>query len=325
VKGLVRKECVRNYDGDDGIDSDNDVDWDGVELVALDFPGHGWSSHKSVDGTSNGIISEFVYYVAEAVTLLRWDSHYVIGHSMGGIVSLMYAAVFPRHVKRLVLLDSYGPEHRKPETVSTRIQRHVVQRFQNNQRRRRDQTDGKQMSRRRVYHSLQAAVDVRQQTARLSPGGHQWLSDEAAREMVKRSTKTEIDPSIIPQPAAPSHLNVKEAVRENGVCTPTCNKMPDDDESVQFIHDSRLKDHPLMVHVLEHNDVYWQRLKCTTLCLNANNGWPFPQQLVNRAYEQTSFVTVKNLPGSHHFHGDPESADEVLQTILEFFDDDLAS
>ena len=70
-----------------------------TELIALDFPGHGLSGHKSPDGPPQ-LLAEYVYYVAECVEALNWgtggssaaggtadsesDKITVIGHSMGG-------------------------------------------------------------------------------------------------------------------------------------------------------------------------------------------------------------------------------------------------
>lgn len=309
-----------------------------LDLVALDFPGHGKSTHKSADAPPNKIVSEFVHYVAEAVAALGWDDGTnqddesiddcngfdVIGHSMGGIVAVMYAASFPERVRKLILLDSYGPDDQPPETISSRIQRNTVERFQYNRHPRQDE-------RRRVYHSLRAAVATREWTARLSPGGHQWLSEEAARELVRWSTIPAMDG------------------RERGNNSPSNNDCTSNDNGpVQFIHDPRFKQHPLMVHVLEHIDAYWQSLQCPVLCLNAHDGWPFPRTLVDRAYGQVQqrqqrkqqqqrrpngavcndcineamsggpSLTSRVLPGSHCFHADPEHADAVIKAILGF-------
>jgi alpha-beta hydrolase superfamily lysophospholipase len=64
-----------------------------TELVALDFPGHGLSGHKSADGPPQ-LLAEFAYYVAECLEALQWGSAggendgekvIIIGHSMGGM------------------------------------------------------------------------------------------------------------------------------------------------------------------------------------------------------------------------------------------------
>jgi pimeloyl-ACP methyl ester carboxylesterase len=102
-----------------------------TEIVALDLPGHGWSSHKSLESPQI-LLSEAVYYVAEAIQQLNWttpttpatdisesnitqhEQHSkqssptkftLVGHSMGAAISCLYAAAFPEQIENLVLLE----------------------------------------------------------------------------------------------------------------------------------------------------------------------------------------------------------------------------
>lgn len=76
-------------------------------FYALDFSGHGASSHRSA--------SDDYYmwgYVEEVVTLLDYlgaKQCVLLGHSMGGAVATLLAAIYPERVSRLLLLDSIGP------------------------------------------------------------------------------------------------------------------------------------------------------------------------------------------------------------------------
>jgi pimeloyl-ACP methyl ester carboxylesterase len=102
---------------------DDDISSSTTELVALDLPGHGLSSHKSDDGPPL-VLAESVFYVAEAVRQLQWWPQEVmnkpelqenssisqprftlVGHSMGAGISCLYAAAFPEQVDKLVLLE----------------------------------------------------------------------------------------------------------------------------------------------------------------------------------------------------------------------------
>jgi pimeloyl-ACP methyl ester carboxylesterase len=68
-----------------------------TELVALDFPGHGWSSHESADSPQS-VMAELAFYVAEAVKEMHWDHDQpitLIGHSMGAHVTSIFAAAIP--------------------------------------------------------------------------------------------------------------------------------------------------------------------------------------------------------------------------------------
>jgi pimeloyl-ACP methyl ester carboxylesterase len=250
-----------------------------AELVALDFPGHGLSSHKSMDHPPNLVISDIVYYVAEAVRGLDWQEFILIGHSMGAIISIPYAATFPNQVQRLILLDGYGPDTahyaNQPESDTERMRQHILTRFEGNH-------NIQQLSKpKRVYPNLEAAVQTRLQTARNTPG-NQWLSHAAGLEMVQRATTLSV----------------------NG-------------RGVQFRHDPRLQWPPLLLHTVEQVDDYWRKIACPTYWLRAEYGWPYSQTLLDRSERLLGDKgTVEYFPGSHHFHADPETADRVAQAIV---------
>nr|AAH44494.1 Serine hydrolase-like [Danio rerio] len=78
-------------------------DW---RFVAIDFPGHGLSSHRP-----DGCFYAFPFYVADVrrvVEALQWKRFSIIGHSMGGNVAGMFSALYPEMVESVVLLDTYG-------------------------------------------------------------------------------------------------------------------------------------------------------------------------------------------------------------------------
>jgi len=144
-----------------------------LDFVALDFVGHGMSSHKSFDGPS-AIMADLVYYVHEAIHQLKWENEKItlLGHSMGAGVSLMYAAAF--EVDKLIILDSLGPHPKKPHDVVSGLRKHIEQRLQ-----------GKPSN--SVYPSLDSAVQARCASAKAMPG-NQSISKEAAEELVKRAS-----------------------------------------------------------------------------------------------------------------------------------------
>ncbi|XP_015809916.1 serine hydrolase-like protein [Nothobranchius furzeri] len=74
--------------------------------VAVDLPGHGFSSHRPP-----GIMYNFPSYVMDVrrvVEALKWSKFSIIGHSMGGNIAGVFSAVFPEMVDAVVLLDSFG-------------------------------------------------------------------------------------------------------------------------------------------------------------------------------------------------------------------------
>jgi pimeloyl-ACP methyl ester carboxylesterase len=78
-----------------------------IEVVAIDSPGHGKSTNRSLD-VAGTTFFEKIFYIAEAIKQLKWDKDEkgtIIGHSFGGSLVLAYAATFPERVEKILLLD----------------------------------------------------------------------------------------------------------------------------------------------------------------------------------------------------------------------------
>lgn len=244
-----------------------------MELIALDFPGHGKSSHKPVDGPQV-VLSESIYYIAEAVRQLEWiresETFSLIGHSMGASIASLYAASFPEQVRSLVLLDGAGPLSRPARDIAKHVRQHVL---------RRQMVSNKPP---RVYPSIEQAVETRCQTARNFPG-NQWLSTEAARDMVERATIVD---------------------NETG--------------GVRFVHDPRMQWPSVQYFTDEQTMGVFKDIQCNTALLLAQDGWPFPEDQLKQVVDVLLPTKFGKLPGSHHFHADPESFEVVGDEIVNF-------
>mmetsp|Transcript_13470 Transcript_13470/g.37236 ORF Transcript_13470/g.37236 Transcript_13470/m.37236 type:complete len:403 (+) Transcript_13470:35-1243(+) len=260
-----------------------------IELVALDIVGHGKSSHKSLDGPST-VMAEGVYYIAEALHQLGWVSYReeeteekqqvtLIGHSMGAALSTLYTSAYPEHVNKLVLLDGAGPLARNPASIVKHVRAHVDKRLQGNLSRREP----------RIYPSLEVAVKARCLTAKNSPGD-QWLSTEAATELILRGT---------------------EQVIEEG---------SDAVIGFKFRHDPRLQLPSCMYMTPEQVNAIMHGINCPTALFLAKNGWPFEEARLKELLDLLGPATFETLPGSHHFHADPETAPLVAEKVVEFLD-----
>ncbi|XP_063593424.1 probable serine hydrolase [Penaeus indicus] len=75
----------------------------GVEVLALDLPGHGLSDHLPLGAHYNILVQAF--NLRTALQKLGWSKAVVIGHSMGAAVAVLLTALFPEHVLALVQLD----------------------------------------------------------------------------------------------------------------------------------------------------------------------------------------------------------------------------
>ena len=80
---------------------------DDIHFIAIDFPGHGKSSHRWPGMPYTHF--EYVADVKKIVSQLGWEKFSIIGHSMGANVASLYAGAFPREVQKLILFDFGGP------------------------------------------------------------------------------------------------------------------------------------------------------------------------------------------------------------------------
>jgi pimeloyl-ACP methyl ester carboxylesterase len=92
-------------------------------VVALDLRGHGdsgWSPR------GRGYQHEgFIRDLAGLLRHLKKDSAALIGHSLGGSMSLLFAGCFPARVRKLVLIEAVGPFARSDEDVPNLLARWV--------------------------------------------------------------------------------------------------------------------------------------------------------------------------------------------------------
>eukprot|EP00529_Nitzschia_sp_RCC80_P024582 CAMPEP_0113469406 /NCGR_PEP_ID=MMETSP0014_2-20120614/15881_1 /TAXON_ID=2857 /ORGANISM="Nitzschia sp." /LENGTH=446 /DNA_ID=CAMNT_0000361879 /DNA_START=411 /DNA_END=1754 /DNA_ORIENTATION=+ /assembly_acc=CAM_ASM_000159 len=284
-----------------------------AELVAIDLPGHGWSSHKSLDGPPM-VLSEALFYVKEAIDKLGWNNSpsskssstskitnadndgsnsdvdgdrevsssaklTLLGHSMGGGIAMAYSAVYPYQVDKLVMIDVYGPLPGQVDKTCSLMKAHIESR-QHGQKTH------------RAYPSIEKAIQARRITASKAPG-KQSLSLEAATEMVRRAT----------EPIQASSGGERNKDKSDG--------------QVQFRHDTRLVWPSIQYLMPEQVDELTKSVDCPTCIIAGDSGWPFKQERVDKAL---SFLENEHhvLEGSHHLHADPGSRGDVLDIVHDF-------
>jgi len=149
---------------------------DGLDLVAIDFPGHGLSSWRP-EGTRYHF-DDYAFDVLDVLRALGWDRAHLLGHSLGGAVATLVAAAAPWQVISLALIEGLGP-------LVAPIDR-TVQRWR--------QSIARSAPRpRRIHASFEEAVAARQKGSDLAPeaarllaqrglieldGGWQWRHDQ---------------------------------------------------------------------------------------------------------------------------------------------------
>ena len=78
-------------------------DW---RILAPDLRGHG-DSQWNVGGTYR--MSDYVYDIAQLVHQTMEGPLSIIGHSLGGMIALRYAGLYPDKVRRLIAIEGLGP------------------------------------------------------------------------------------------------------------------------------------------------------------------------------------------------------------------------
>eukprot|EP00043_Microstomoeca_roanoka_P002373 m.37955 g.37955 ORF g.37955 m.37955 type:complete len:359 (-) comp11443_c0_seq1:34-1110(-) len=78
-----------------------------LNVVAIDLPGHGRSSHKF-----SGFCYQMVDWVRDVYVVVKqlgWKRFHLVGHSMGASICLLFSATFPEKVSTLTLLEGAVP------------------------------------------------------------------------------------------------------------------------------------------------------------------------------------------------------------------------
>ncbi|MFA3789865.1 alpha/beta fold hydrolase [Aliiglaciecola sp. SL4] len=97
-------------------------------LVAIDFAGHGLSSHRSADAHYHQI--DFVHDLHEFVLSQGYKNFILLGHSMGGIVGSMYASSFPEFVSHFITIESFGPMSKDAQTSPLQMREAIESRME---------------------------------------------------------------------------------------------------------------------------------------------------------------------------------------------------
>lgn len=132
-------------------------------IIAPDFPGHGRSARRHAQGSYS--IWSYLDEVDVLVERHCPQGGILLGHSMGGAVAALYAALYPERCRKLVLLDTIGPLATEPQDAPAQM------------REAREQLRTRKLNWRQHYPSFEATI-----AARVSRG----LSEPAARELAER-------------------------------------------------------------------------------------------------------------------------------------------
>lgn len=135
-------------------------------IIAPDFPGHGRSARRHAQGSYS--VWSYLEEVDALVERHCAEGCILLGHSMGGAVAALYAALYPERCTKLVLLDAIGPLATAPQDAPAQM------------REAQQQLRTRKLNWRQHYPGYEATI-----AARASRG----LSEPAARALAERGVR----------------------------------------------------------------------------------------------------------------------------------------
>lgn len=135
-----------------------------LDLVALDFAGHGHSDHRP-EGTQY-YFTDYLFDVDAALDALGWDRCGVIGHSLGAGIGATFACAAPERLHWLVMVDGLGTLSEPPAAVRERVGRSLASVRQ-------------RKSHRRTYATIEAAAATRQANNPMHADSARLLAERA--------------------------------------------------------------------------------------------------------------------------------------------------
>lgn len=96
----------------------------GIDLVAIDLPGHGRSAHLPIGMAYT--MEAAVHQVLDVADALGWDRFVLLAHSLGAGIASLLASACPQRVQRMVCIEALGGLPEVPERTAERLQRSVA-------------------------------------------------------------------------------------------------------------------------------------------------------------------------------------------------------
>ncbi len=180
----------------------------GIELVAIDQPGHGRSAHLP-PGTDYCFVGA-INAILDVADALGWEQFALLGHSMGGGIGSLIAAACPDRIDRLVAIEALGALAEAPEHTVARMRDAVAAHRA---------MAGKKL---RVFPDIDTAVRARMHAGRVPGSG---LDEPLVRLLVERGV-AEVGGGFVwssdPRLTLPTMTRMTELQVENVVVGISC-------------------------------------------------------------------------------------------------------
>jgi len=149
------------------------------QVVALDLRGHGRSSHIAAGGWYHYV--DYFDDIRATIDHCGWPRVDLLGHSLGGTLASLFAALYPERVGELLLIEALGPLTRTLDDALPQLRRALDQHAAFAARRplRVFATIDEAVAARMLANDLsdQAARAIVTRGIEAVDGGHVWSSD----------------------------------------------------------------------------------------------------------------------------------------------------
>lgn len=101
-------------------------------IIALDLAGHGKTDHRAPGAHYH--LMDNVQDLHQIIHSLGAENVSFLSHSMGGIISSVYASCFPEKVRKLAVIESFGPLTLEAESSPQQLRESIESRIANEQK-----------------------------------------------------------------------------------------------------------------------------------------------------------------------------------------------
>lgn len=266
-------------------------------IIAVDLPGHGLSSHFPAGCPYSDL--NYAMDINRVMKFFNWKKVSLMGHSMGGYVSIFFASLFPDLVDKVISLDIIKPLTFKSDDLS-KSTANAVETFL--------AIENKLASSEAqpTYTCEDGMKRLIQAHAKLGV-----LSKEAAEILMKRGSK----PAAKNGPKRSDNQEEEQQSEEK-------ESHQESPQEIVFTRDPRLR--AIFFTRLDTMTVkaYLTNIKCKLLVIKANDGIKLDEDEVTDEFikvyrKNCSSFTYAKIEGQHHVHlCQPQLVSPVITSFL---------